>query len=278
MLALLQNGAEGQTLDELSRALQLGNANKSTIVNRFNTLLSPMEKNKQMAISNGVFLDSTHKMMPAFITAGNQLFANVTNVNFSDIQNSANQMNNWISSETNGQIQYIISAKSVRDNEMIVFSSYYFHGIWQNGFHQHATRIQKFFNGNCAHAQAQHIEMMFASGTFKYANISTLRSQVVQMPFADSQVTFLLILPWVCDGLPQVEQLANTFDWTHLNEMFEDGEQQIGVTMPKFKIAFNSTLKGSLSSVSSASVYCALLLILIHIFKDGNGKYFLRKC
>lgn len=278
VLALLQNGAQGQTLTALTQALQLGNVNKSTVAHRFNTLLSPMEQNQQMAYANGLFLNNPYSILPAFAWVSKQFFASVSNLNFSAIQNSANRMNNWISTQTHGQIQNIVSAQSVGGNEMIVFSAYYFHGLWQNAFHPQLTRPQKFFNGNCAHAQAQQIDMMYTQANFMYANISALRSEVVQMPFAKSQIAFLVILPWDCNGLPLVERLANTFDWSSLSSLL--ASKPVRVTMPKFTIAFNSTLKGPLTSVSQRSYnyYCGMVFENIFMPLDGNGKYFLSKC
>lgn len=248
VLAFLQNGAQGQTLTALTQGLQLGNASKGKTGHRFHTILSPLEQNRQMFFANGLFLDNGYTILPAFETVGNQFFATVTNLNFSASQNSANRMNNWIASQTHGQIQQIISAKSVHGNEMIVFSSFYFRAQFQNTFNPREARVQKFFNGNCAHAQAQEIDMMYTQANALYGNISALRSRVVMIPFDQSEINFLVVLPWDCGGLSQVEQLANTFNWTSLNSLL--ARTSVSVTLPKFNIAFNSTLKGPLTSVS----------------------------
>lgn len=94
-----ENGAQGETLTALTQGLQLSTAGKAKVAHRFDTIME--RKNRQIVFANGLFLDNAYKILPAFETnPSNQFFANVTNLNFSATQNSANRMNNWISSRT----------------------------------------------------------------------------------------------------------------------------------------------------------------------------------
>lgn len=204
-----------------------------------------------MVFSNGLYLDNAFPILQSYKMISNNFFANLTNLNFTDTENASNRMNNWIYHRTHGKIKSMISAQSVRGNEMIMLSSYYFHGVWQIPFDQRLTRKQKFFQGTCTHAQAQNIEMMYTTGNFNYGNISNLRSTVVEMPYANSEIKLLVILPWDCDGLPEVEQLANAFNWENLGPLMNGGLLPVDVTLPKFTIAFNTTLKVPLTNVSS---------------------------
>lgn len=59
----------------------------------------------------------------------------------------------------------------------------------------------------------------------------------------------LIILPSNCNGLSALEKLADTLDFSTIDQYLLD-DTVVDVTMPKFKIKYETSLTNSLVNVS----------------------------
>lgn len=92
----------------------------------------------------------------------------------------------------------------------------------------------------------------------------------------------LIILPNKCKGLAKLEKLADTLDFSTINK-YLSYDSVVEVTMPKFKIQFETSLINPLANVCQKIIfsYCRsnCKTFLLHFFsfssliKDGFWHY-----
>lgn len=88
-------------------------------------------------------------------------------------------------------------------------------------------------------------------GQFRYGESNKLKSQILQMPFKNSDITMLIILPNDINGINRLEKVLQNFD---LNEVAMRAlKDEVDVSIPKFKIESDIDLKAPLVRVSTHS-------------------------
>lgn len=106
----------------------------------------------------------------------------------------------------------------------------------------------------------------------------------MELPYKDSDMNLLILLPWTCDGLDEVESLWGKFDLSSLNKHWKRGSYRVAVTLPKFTIHstidLNKPLKNVLKLVYFGSnsvrvfvIFDFFFLVLCFALLAGNGKH-----
>lgn len=76
----------------------------------------------------------------------------------------------------------------------------------------------------------------------------------MELPYKDSDNNLLILLPWACDGLDEVESLWGEFDLSSLNKHWKSQPYfKVAVTLPKFTIFSSINLNGPLENVITSS-------------------------
>lgn len=164
-LALLRMAAISQTETILENHLYFANMSLSSTANQFHALLQPIQNNPMIKMANAIFVDTHYQIHPYYQVIANDLFySSVLPCGFSDGFLSANTINNWISGETNYQINDIISPEYMekvrRTATMILANAVYFNGRWAHQFDQSHTMNGSFYTGSCVAANAEPMPMM----------------------------------------------------------------------------------------------------------------------
>lgn len=110
ILSLLSEGAQGDTLNQLNTVLRLPSS-KSTLNNLMHRNQLSMESSLiHIAIINNIFVKNKYSLSKKFVDAANDFYsANITEVDFQNLEESIQMINKRVSSDTNGLINSIIS-------------------------------------------------------------------------------------------------------------------------------------------------------------------------
>lgn len=85
-------------------------------------------------------------------------------------------------------------------------------------------------------------------GQFRYGESHKMKSQILQMPFKDSNISMLIIMPYDINGINRLEKKLKNFD---LNEVAMRAlRHEVDVSLPKFKIESDINLKEPLMKVN----------------------------
>ncbi|XP_069323993.1 serpin B11 isoform X2 [Eulemur rufifrons] len=99
------------------------------------------------------------------------------------------------------------------------------------------------------------VEMMYQTGTFKLAFIKEPKMQVLELPYVNSKLNMIILLPEGTTNLEQVEKQLNvrTFHrWTSSSNMIE---REVEVHLPRFKLEIKYELNSLLESLGMTDIF-----------------------
>lgn len=247
-LVLCLQGAAGKTRDLLVDALKFPYT-ASYLGPKYRRILSEFNKTSDdlaLHIANNIYVKTGYGLKPTFQIGVKEYFmADVEMVDFSKSSSTARQINEWVSAKTHSKIKDIISEQALDEETRIVLvNAIYFKGTWEYPFPVDQTRVDKFY---LSQTQNVKCKMMRTVGNFYYAENDELDSTILRMPYANSNLSFIIILPNRIYGIQNLElRLART-DLVQLAKNMFPGN--VHVSLPKFKLEMSMDLKEPLRKV-----------------------------
>ncbi|XP_053966751.1 serine protease inhibitor 42Dd-like isoform X1 [Anastrepha ludens] len=255
-LALAYLGAEGQTAEELAAILQLPRGDKESIAPKFAKLFERIKSGSRgtaiFRLANRIYLDQRFQLSSNFNEiAESQLHSKAENVYFAEADISAEKINSWVEEQTENRIQHLVSANSLDVNTAVLLvNALYLKAKWVNQFENDSTSRQDFFVGV---AQKVKVEMMKQSDQFLYAEYKELDASAIEMKYADTDVSMLVVLPNVVDGLASLEEKLKNIDLIQLFAAMS--LEEVVVQLPKFKFELNLSLKPVLEQLGVSTMF-----------------------
>ena len=185
------------------------------------------------------------------------------NIDFSQSHEASDAINKWVEDQTNNKIQNLITPDSLNDDTMMILvNTIYFKGIWKYKFkstdYNDKPLKHSFFISN---TESVNVDFMQMSKYLYFENIRDLKVQALRLPYRDSDIEMLILLPNEQNGLSELEGNLMNFDisdlWVYMREW------NVEVKLPKFKIEFEADLNEPLKKV------------IINISEYNNSPYVL---
>lgn len=171
-------------------------------------------------------------------------------LDFSQNVQSAKTINKWVEDNTNNKIKDLIAADTLSgDTRMVLVNAIYFKGFWTYQFDPKKTFKAPFYLNDVDSVQT---DFMKIKKHFKYGSIPNLDATAIELPYKDSDISMLIILPNTKTGLSALESKLNTIDLGEISGNLY--EQEVNVEIPKFKIEFDIELNDPLKKVSGRDV------------------------
>jgi serpin B len=166
-------------------------------------------------------------------------------LDFSQNTQSAATINGWVEANTNNKIKDLISADSLdSDTRMVLVNAIYFKGFWTYQFDPKNTFKAPFYLND---QDTVDVDYMKVKKHFKYGALPELDATAIELPYKDSDISMLIILPNTKTGLSALEGKLNTIDLGEVsNKLYS---QEVNVELPKFKIEFDIELNEPLKKV-----------------------------
>lgn len=243
-LSMTLNGAAGDTREAMMEALRLNNITLEEINNSYKSLsnkITDIDKRVVMNIANSVWVEDRLIVKETFIDALIEYFeAEGRQFNIND-PGIVDEVNNWISDNTNGKIDDMIS-DIPQDVVMLLINAIYFNGKWKYQFDKDMTSAEDFYleQGSVVNADMMHIESA-------YKIFSNEDLTIAELPYGQGNFVMDVILP--AQGKTTTEILplltaANMAAW--LEDMYE---REIEIYMPRFKYKYKLELKDVLTTM-----------------------------
>ena len=152
---------------------------------------------------------------------------------------SRQEINGWVSDQTNSKIKDLLPSGSVSsDTRVVLVNALYFKGDWATKFDPKRTTESDFFVDSKTKVRVQ---MMRQKAKFGLKTIQELdNATALRMPYKGETLDMIIILPNEKSSLNAVEEKMKTVDMTLALSEFFDGEN-VRTTIPKFKV--ESTLE-----------------------------------
>lgn len=241
-LAMLTNGAAGDTQKELIDGLGLVPANTTDInalCHRLMTEAVKLDKTTKLSLANGVVVNQKYLLKDAFKTTVEQQYAAL--VENKDFGSSAtlNDINKWASNHTQGMIPKIMDELNPQA-VVYIMNALYFKGIWNKKFEKSNTHKENFTTEDGA---KHHVQMMHQNEHFR-ANANDVYQSVV-LPYGNGSYQLVVLLPNEGKKVADVLDAMNAKSWqTNLREA---RSRNVDLKLPRFTTTyyrlFNDDLK-----------------------------------
>ena len=264
-------GAEGQTKQEMLTGLKYptGYSNEE-IAKNFEVFTENVRKTNGLKIgkylycvgvfryrrtqisififpANKIYVMKNYSVKRSFNEIATKSFASeAQSLDFSENQQSAATINGWVEENTNNKIKDLISPDSLSgDTRMILVNAIYFKGFWTYQFKKSDTYKAPFYLNEQDSVQ---VDFMKTKKHFKYGRLPELDATAIELPYKDSDISMLIILPNSRTGLSALEAKLNTIDLGDISSKLYS--QEVNVEIPKFKIEFDISLNEPLQKVN----------------------------
>ncbi|KAM8708088.1 hypothetical protein ACLKA7_015115 [Drosophila subpalustris] len=97
------------------------------------------------------------------------------------------------------------------------------------------------------------VDFMTTIGTYSCAFIKDLDADAIALPYADSDISMVIIKPRKTNG---IEELIEGLNSIHIHEIFNDNSMEIlNLELPKFKLEYNVDLKQVLQGIGIQELF-----------------------
>merc|ERR1712106_327710 len=256
-MSLLYNGAKGDSKVQLANVLGLVNVSDHTVQEEarnllisYSTLKSNLTTNIELA--NVIFADDTTDVKDSYESILNKSFLTSTQrLNFSDVEESAETINDWVANKTNDLITDLVSSVSLSpDTRMMLLNAVYFRANWQLPFQKDGTAKSAFSVSEDTFVDA---DMMFLDNELYYGHNKELEAQVVSLQYEDPNFTMLLILPDNETALGSLSNDLTEMDFTQIHNSLNSTD--LLLRMPKFKLGYKTQLVSAFKDMGIADIF-----------------------
>lgn len=176
------------------------------------------------------------------------LNAEIESISFLQNVQAAQRINSFVAQKTHNMINEVITPDLISaSTTMILLNCIYFKGTWQYMFQKKNTHAGKFFIDETNTVPVQY---MTQKAHFMYGFVEELNfASILSLPYKNSDMTMLFVLPRKKTGLPDIVNNMSNFDWSTIDQQM--GSVEVKVTIPKFNISFEEEINNVLKNVSS---------------------------
>ncbi|KAM9739152.1 serpin B9-like isoform 2-T2 [Dama dama] len=237
VLAMVLLGAKGDTAAQVAQVLSLNT--EKEFHQDFQQLLAELNKPDAqylLTTANRIFGEKTYEFLSTFKELCLRFYyAELEQLSFAEAaEPSRKQINAWVSKKTEGKIPELLPANSINaETRLILVNAVYFKGRWSEKFDKEYTREMPF---RINQKEQRPVQMMFQDGVFRLARIQEVQAQVLELPYADEELSMLVLLPNDHVPLSSVEKhltWEKFLAWTQPHSM---KKTQVEVFLPKFKL------------------------------------------
>lgn len=248
-LALLAQGAAGRTYTQLVETLH-SDRDKAYPAYQYHELRKTVETNvgeATLAMANRIYVQQGYQLSKTFADKAITKFGSgIEMINFVEAANSADVINNFVEEKTRGKISDLINPEQLdADTRSILVNAIYFNGNWEHPFKKEYTRKGDFYNSE---TKIVSIDFMHLDCEFNTAFIEGLNATALEMKYANSSVSFVILLPQSRTGLDALEVNLIEYDLTKLGDSLKLDRRDAYI--PKFKVEYQMKLNEVLNNVS----------------------------
>ena len=254
-LAMVANGAQGDTYAQLAQTLGWGAMTRDEVNAGFQALTNRLltaDPKVQLSLADSLWLNSKTTFHPAFTDANTKYFqAELQTVNFTDPA-TVPAINGWVNKKTQGMIPTLLGKGDVDNKTLLVLlNALYFKGIWTAPFDAKLTTDQPF---TLADGTEQTVKMMERSDKISYCEDALL--QMARLPYGDGHLNMVVILPK--DGVTlsaAAQQVFTTQNWsTYMGQL---RPRQGTLSLPRFAAHYAVDLPATLKALGITDAFTA---------------------
>ena len=264
-LAMLANGAEGNTLAELEATLGMSNDELNLFVKSYMASL-PDSDSCKMKIANSVWFRDTEWFNPKedFLTANASYFgADIYKAPFD--KTTVGDINSWVNGKTDGMIDSIIA--DISDvTVMYLINALTFDAEWEQKYDEYSVYDSTFF---MADGTEKTVEFMSADESVYLEDENTTGFLKY---YKNRNYAFVTLLP---DEGISIDTYVKELDGDKLSELLKNKNScSVSARMPKFCVDFDCRLISSLRAMGINDAFIPASANLSRLGESALGNLF----
>lgn len=230
-LCMTGNGANGDTRNEIYKALGFENCNNAEVnsyMQKLSSQLISLDPKATLAIANALWYNKSFGILDSYISSLKTNYS--ADVMPLDATNAASQINNWCSNKTNGYITDIIKPSDITNLTAIVLANaLYFNGEWKDKFDINNTYKDNFYSWDNKTSKVD-----FMTGMKNVEQVSAETFRMASLYFGNSSFLARFILPNKDKTFNDCINEIQTIGW---DEITRSGLTcELNVKIPKFSL------------------------------------------
>jgi serpin B len=258
-LIMTYAGARGETASEMASVLHLP-PNDDTLLKDFGAFMRQLnnaapsnEKAPAYDLSeaNALWGQTGFDFLPAFTSLLKTDYgAKLEEVDFKSQTEAARRtINSWVEKQTGNKITDLIGPGALTPlTRLVLTNAIYFKGAWEAPFETEATRDEPF---HVSPGEQEKVPMMRNTGEYGYMKGADFQALV--LPYVGGRLSMIVWLPDDPDGLPRLEKELAAGTLAEFNK--PAGEQEVAVSIPRFRMTENFELAPALKSMGMKDVF-----------------------
>jgi len=254
-LALLENGADGFTRDEIKSVL-IENGASADVLSTYSALekqLRISDEKTKLTIANGLFQDKDLKLKQDYLSSTRDCYQ--TEIEQVDFQNQLEEtrqiVNQWVSNKTSQKIPELFKKGSLNQGDrMVLANAIYFKASWKKAFNKLATKEDTFYK-NGRDQDKQTVQYMHETSSHRLSESDDLTA--LELAYSHQDLSMVVVLPKARDGLRNLEKRLTG---KQLRDIISRMQQcQVNVQLPKFTIRSQIDLTSTLTRMGLESIF-----------------------
>ena len=207
----------------------------------------------------------------------------VDSLDFSrDTSGALQEINSWVSLQTNGKITELMSTGSMHAaTRLVLANAVYFQGNWERQFSPLLTEDAEFFAREVF--PAQKIPLMFREDNMDVGGLSGLRARALKLPYKGRKMALYVILP---DEEETLDEVKVGLDFINLEKLDSYLKRRlVALHLPKFKLESKLDLVPTLKAMGAEQIFApgaanfsgisAPSTRGVSVASDGSGSLFI---
>lgn len=283
-LAMVMNGAVGETAGEIADVMGLGD--DIDAVNDFCNLLlkqlPALDRNITIKLSDAVVANRSHTLRDFYVSRINSMYyAPVEYVDEYKKEEVIDRINEWAHRNTNGTISPFLSENDLDDYFVLsILNSLYFKAPWRSMDYKNpmfdsdgTQKGQTFYFDGGKEGTADY---MVASHNYRYGRLGG--SGIVEIPYSDNKFAMYVVLPDEKggNGLETAISSLQADTWSEaISSMSSD--YQINLRLPKFESESKYNLVEMLKSLGIKKAFDKNMADFSDMFKTAGDDVCIEK-
>lgn len=246
-LAMVMNGAAGETLDEFAGVMGGGTDSVNAAARELIAALADTSGRTRMAVGNSAWADESANISEDFLKSIAASYgAEVFSAKLSS-EAAVKAINKWVSDKTNGLIPTLHDKPYAAGTMLVLLNTIYMKAGWLTEFDGSATYEQNFTKPDGAAASVPFMHMKD-----DLAYISSEGVEGVVLPYDDGETAFVALRP--TDGT--AIELAKALDEGALSEYIAGAAQRkVALAMPKFTVEYSVNMNDMLKDMGLVTLF-----------------------
>ncbi|XP_053965659.1 serine protease inhibitor 42Dd [Anastrepha ludens] len=251
--ALAFAGASGETADQIAEGLKFASNFHPEVAETFQFVFDKYKDSELLKIANKLYIQEGYLLKADYETSLKESYnAETENVDFAESESTAATINSWVEDKTAGKIKDLVQPATFDAlTRLVLLNALHFKGSWANKFDEEETAEDDFW---ISEEESIKLPFMNKKAKFGYGFFEELDCQALEMPYNNSDLSMLVLLPNEREGLKSLAEKLKSVNLVDLAANLDDGDN-IVVKFPKFKVEFEVELTETLKKLGIDKIF-----------------------